>query len=73
MKFFSIDRIEGHEAICIDDSCRKHIINIKKLPKNAKETDVLYLSPDNEFLIAKKETKLRHQKSKKLENSLNIT
>ncbi|MFW6016033.1 MAG: DUF3006 domain-containing protein [bacterium] len=63
-----IDRFEGDYAVCVKN---KEIVEIliKKLPKNAKEGDVLVFN-DNTYKINKVQTKARKEKIKKMMESI---
>ena len=60
LKYISVDRLEGEFAICIDDDEKTHKINIKKLPKEVKEGDVLKVLK-NGYELDEKETKKRRE------------
>ena len=57
MKYFSIDRFEGNFAICVDEYEKVKKIEIKKLPKNIKEGDIVKVLKDGTFKIDKEKTK----------------
>ena len=57
MKYFSIDRFEGNFAICVDEDEKIKKIEIKKLPKNIKEGDIVKVLKDGTFKIDKEKTK----------------
>ena len=57
MKYFSIDRFEGKFAICVDENEIVKKIEIKKLPKNIKEGDILKVLKDGTFEIDENKTK----------------
>ena len=57
MKYFSIDRFEGKFAICVDENEIVEKIEIKKLPKNIKEGDILKVLKDGTFEIDENKTK----------------
>ena len=69
MKHFSIDRFDGDLAICVGDD--EEIVQIKrnKIPKDAREGDVLKLV-DNIYEIDKEETKNRKEEIYNLQNEL---
>lgn len=60
MKYFSVDRFEENFAICVDEDENIKIIEIKKLPKNIKEGDIIKVLKDGTFKIDKEKTK--HQR-----------
>lgn len=64
-----IDRFEGKYAVCEMENLEMKDIEISKLPKNAKEGDVLIVTGD-EIKIDEEETKNRRKKIKKLMDDL---
>ena len=60
-----IDRFEGTYAICEDKDQKFFAIEIAELPQGAKE-----IKDDGTLSIDQKETDLRREKNKKLQNSL---
>lgn len=69
MKLFTVDRIEGDIAVleCENGDCVN--IELKNLPKNIKEGDVLNFENGSCFLD-ESETKARSEKIKKMMESL---
>ncbi len=69
MKKFIIDRIEEERAVleCEDGGCAE--LEVKSLPKNIKEGDVLYFE-EGSYFLDKQETEQRRQKIKNLMDSL---
>ena len=69
MKRFTVDRIEEDKAIleCENGDCVT--LELKSLPKNIKEGDVLCFE-ENSYFIDKDETEKRRQKIKSLMDSL---
>lgn len=69
MQYLSIDRFEGNFAICVDDD--ENIIKIKrtKIPKKAKEGDVLKVL-NGVYEIDDKETKIRKKEMYDLQDEL---
>ncbi len=69
MKKFIIDRIEEYRAVLECENGDSAELDIKSLPKNIKEGDVLYFEQGSYFLD-KGETEQRRQKIKGLMDSL---
>lgn len=69
MKRFTVDRIEEEKAVleCENGDCVN--LEVKSLPKNIREGDVLYFEEGSYFLDAD-ETEKRKQKIKSLMDSL---
>ena len=69
MKRFTVDRIEEDKAIleCENGDCVT--LELKSLPKNIKEGDVLCFE-ENSYFLDKDETEKRRQKIKILMDSL---
>ncbi len=69
MQYLSIDRFEGNFAVCVDDD--ENIIKIKrtKIPKKAKEGDVLKVL-NGVYEIDDKETKIRKKEMYDLQDEL---
>ena len=69
MKKFTVDRIEEDKAIleCENGDCVT--LELKSLPKNIKEGDVLCFE-ENSYFLDKNETEKRRQKIKSLMDSL---
>ncbi len=69
MKRFTVDRIEEDKAIleCENGDCVT--LELKSLPKNIKEGDVLCFE-ENSYFLDKEETEKRRQKIKSLMDSL---
>ena len=69
MKKFTVDRIEEDKAIleCENGDCVT--LELKSLPKNIKEGDVLCFE-ENSYFLDKEETEKRRQKIKSLMDSL---
>ena len=69
MKRFTVDRIEEDKAVleCENGDCVA--LELKSLPKNIKEGDVLCFE-ENSYFLDKEETEKRHQKIKSLMDSL---
>lgn len=69
MKRFTVDRIENDKAVleCENDECVT--LEVKSLPKNIKEGDVLCFE-ENSYFLDKEETEKRRQKIKSLMDSL---
>ena len=68
MKKFIVDRIEGDKAVL---ECENGDMNLelKALPKNIKEGDVINFQ-ENSYFLNSDETKARKEKIKNLMNSL---
>lgn len=69
MKRFTVDRIEEDKAVleCENGDCVT--LELKSLPKNIKEGDVLCFE-ENSYFLDKDETEKRRQKIKSLMDSL---
>ena len=69
MKRFTVDRIENDKAVleCENGDCVT--LELKSLPKNIKEGDVLCFE-ENSYFLDKEETEKRRQKIKSLMDSL---
>lgn len=69
MKRFTVDRIESDKAVleCENGDCVT--LELKSLPKNIKEGDVLCFE-ENSYFLDKEETEKRRQKIKSLMDSL---
>lgn len=69
MKRFTVDRIEDDKAVleCENGDCVT--LELKSLPKNIKEGDVLCFE-ENSYFLDKEETEKRRQKIKSLMDSL---
>ena len=69
MKKFTVDRIENEKAVfeCENGDCVA--LELKSLPKNIKEGDVLCFE-ENSYFFDKDETEKRRQKIKNLMDSL---
>lgn len=69
MKRFTVDRIEEEKAVleCENGDCVN--LEVKSLPKNIKEGDILYFEEGSYFLDAD-ETEKRRQRIKSLMDSL---
>lgn len=69
MKRFTVDRIEEDKAVleCENGDCVT--LEVKSLPKNIKEGDVLCFE-ENSYFLDKDETEKRRQKIKSLMDSL---
>ncbi len=69
MKRFTVDRIEEDKAVleCENGDCVT--LELKSLPKNIKEGDVLCFE-ENSYFLDKEETEKRRQKIKSLMDSL---
>ncbi|MGN0490452.1 DUF3006 domain-containing protein [Ruminococcus sp.] len=69
MKKFTVDRIEEDKAVleCENGDCVT--LEVKSLPKNIKEGDVLCFE-ENSYFLDKDETEKRKQKIKSLMDSL---
>lgn len=70
MKYFSIDRFEENFAICIDENENIKIMEIKKLPKNAREGDIIKVLKDGTFKIDKEKTKREREDIFKLQDDI---
>ena len=69
MKRFTVDRIEEDKAIleCENGDCVT--LELKSLPKNINQGDVLFFE-ENSYFLDKEETEKRRQKIKSLMDSL---
>ncbi|MGN0450182.1 MAG: DUF3006 domain-containing protein [Ruminococcus sp.] len=69
MKRFTVDRIEEDKAVleCENGDCVT--LELKSLPKNIKEGDVLCFE-ENSYFLDKEETEKRRQKIKNLMDAL---
>lgn len=69
MKKFIIDRIEEERAVLECEDGGSAELEVKSLPKNIKEGDVLYFE-EGSYFLDKQETEHRRQKIKNLMDSL---
>lgn len=69
MKRFTVDRIEEDKAILECENGECVTLEVKSLPKNIKEGDVLCFE-ENSYFLDKEETEKRRQKIKSLMDSL---
>ena len=69
MKRFTVDRIEEDKAVLECENCECVTLEVKSLPKNIKEGDVLCFE-ENSYFLDKEETEKRRQKIKSLMDSL---
>ena len=65
-----IDRFEGIYAICEDQDQKLFAIEIAELPVGAKEGHVIEIGNDGTLSIDQKETDMRRQRNKKLQDDL---
>ncbi len=65
-----IDRFEGIYAICEDRDQKLFAIAIAELPAGVKEGHVIEICDDGTLFIDEKETDIRREKNKKLQDSL---
>lgn len=65
-----IDRFEGTYAICEDKDQKFFAIEIAELPNGAREGHVLEIKDDGTLSIDQKETDIRRDKNKKLQDDL---
>ena len=69
MKRFTVDRIEEDKAVLECENGECVTFEVKSLPKNIKEGDVLCFE-ENSYFLDKEETEKRRQKIKSLMDSL---
>lgn len=69
MKKFTVDRIEEDKAVLECENGDFVTLEVKTLPKNIKEGDVLCFE-ENSYFLDKDETEKRRQKIKSLMDSL---
>ena len=69
MKKFTVDRIENDKAVLECENGECVTLEVKSLPKNIKEGDVLCFE-ENSYFLDKEETEKRRQKIKSLMDSL---
>lgn len=69
MKRFTVDRIENDKAVLECENGECVTLELKSLPKNIKEGDVLCFE-ENSYFLDKEETEKRRQKIKSLMDSL---
>lgn len=69
MKKFIVDRIEGYKAVLECENGDMVNLELKALPKNIKEGDVINFQ-ENSYFLNSDETKARKEKIKNLMNSL---
>ena len=69
MKGFTVDRIENDKAVLECENGECVTLEVKSLPKNIKEGDVLCFE-ENSYFLDKEETEKRRQKIKSLMDSL---
>lgn len=69
MKRFTVDRIEEDKAVLECENGECVTLEVKSLPKNIKEGDVLCFE-ENSYFLDKEETEKRRQKIKSLMDSL---
>ena len=69
MKKFIVDRIEGDKAVLECENGNMVNLELKALPKNIKEGDVIYFQ-DNFYFLYSDKKKARKEKIKNLMNSL---
>lgn len=69
MKRFTLDRIEEDKAVLECENGECVTLEVKSLPKNIKEGDVLCFE-ENSYFLDKEETEKRRQKIKSLMDSL---
>ena len=69
MKRFTVDRIEEYKAVLECENGECVTLEVKSLPKNIKEGDVLCFE-ENSYFLDKEETEKRRQKIKSLMDSL---
>ena len=69
MKKFTVDRIEEDKAVLECENGECVTLEVKSLPKNIKEGDVLCFE-ENSYFLDKEETEKRRQKIKSLMDSL---
>lgn len=68
MKYI-IDRFEGEYAVCEDEAGNMHDLPLAKLPKGAKEGDVI-VEVDDAYIIDHEETEQRKKKIQSLMDEL---
>ncbi len=67
----SIDRFEGAYVICQDDNEKLYAIEKKEIPDEAIPGDILSIDENTgELKVDKKETKIRKEKIKSLQDKL---
>ena len=69
MKRFTVDRIEKDKAVLECENGECVTLEVKSLPKNIKEGDVLCFE-ENSYFLDKEKTEKRRQKIKSLMDSL---
>ncbi len=69
MKRFTVDRIEEDKAVLECENGECVTLEVKSLPKNIEEGDVLCFE-ENSYFLDKEETEKRRQKIKSLMDSL---
>ena len=69
MKRFTVDRIEEDKAVLECENGECVTLEVKSLPKNIKEGDVLCFE-ENSYFLDKEESEKRRQKIKSLMDSL---
>lgn len=69
MKRFTVDRIEEDKAVLECENGECVTLEVKSLPKNIKEGEVLCFE-ENSYFLDKEETEKRRQKIKSLMDSL---
>ena len=69
MKRFTLDRIEEDKAVLECENGECVTLEVKSLPKNIKEGDVLCFE-ENSYFLDKEETEKRRQKIKSLMDSI---
>lgn len=69
MKKFIVDRVEGDKAVLECENGDMVNLELKALPKNIKEGDVINFQ-ENSYFLNSDETKARKEKIKNLMNSL---
>lgn len=69
MKRFTVDRIEEDKAVLECENGECVTLEVKSLPKNINEGDVLCFE-ENSYFLDKEETEKRRQKIKNLMDSL---
>ncbi|MGN1133636.1 MAG: DUF3006 domain-containing protein [Oscillospiraceae bacterium] len=65
----SIDRFEGGFAVCIDDDGNASDIDIKLLPENAAEGDMIYFK-EGRYHISEEQTRKMREEIEALEDEL---
>lgn len=61
MKKFTVDKIEEEKAVLECENGKFVTLELKSLPKNIKEGDVLEFA-DNSYFLDEKETEIRREK-----------